>query len=77
MKITIIVPVYNTEKQLKKTLDSLVNQTYPHVEILIINDGSTDNSEKIIQQYQEQYSNIVYYSKENSGIADTRNFGIR
>lgn len=77
MKVTIIVPVYNTEKDLNKTLDSLVNQTYPNIEILIINDGSTDNSEKIIQQYQEKYKNIVYYAKSNTGVADTRNFGIR
>ncbi len=77
MKVSIIVPVYNTEKELNKTLNSLVEQKYSNTEILIINDGSTDNSEKIIQQYQKKYSNIIYYSKENTGVADTRNFGIR
>lgn len=77
MKVTIIVPVYNTEKQLKNTLESLIKQTYSSIEILIINDGSTDSSEKIIKQYKEKYNNIVYYNKKNTGVADTRNFGIR
>lgn len=76
MKVTIIVPVYNTEKELKSTLDSLINQTYSDIEILIINDGSTDNSEKIIYEYKEKTDKIVYIKKENTGIADTRNLGI-
>lgn len=76
MKVTIIVPVYNTEKELKSTLASLINQTYSDIEILIINDGSTDNSEKIIYEYKEKTDKIVYIKKENTGIADTRNLGI-
>lgn len=76
MKVTIVVPVYNTEKELRDTLDSLINQTYTDIEILIINDGSTDNSERIIYEYKEKTDKIAYIKKENTGIADTRNLGI-
>lgn len=76
-KVSIIVPVYNTEAKLKKCLESLVNQTIKNIEIIIINDGSTDNSESIIQEYKEKYDSLItYYSKENEGVAATRNFGI-
>lgn len=76
-KISIIVPVYNTETYLKKCLDSLINQKYENYEIIIINDGSTDNSEEIIKDYSKKYSKLVkYYKKDNTGIADTRNYGI-
>ena len=76
-KVSIIVPVYNTSNQLSKCLDSLVNQTVKDIEIIIINDGSTDNSEVIIKKYIEKYKDLItYYSKENEGIAATRNFGI-
>ena len=72
--LSVIVPVYNTEKYIKKCLDSLVNLR--DTEIVVINDGSTDGSEQIINEYASKYGNIVYYKKENTGIADTRNFGI-
>lgn len=76
-KVSIIVPVYNTSKQLRNCLDSLVNQTNKDIEIIIINDGSTDDSEEIIQEYVKKYENLItYYSKENEGIAKTRNLGI-
>ena len=76
-KVSIIVPVYNTSKHLRKCIDSLVNQTQKDIEIIIINDGSTDNSEAIIKEYMNKYSSIIkYYSKENEGVAKTRNFGI-
>ncbi len=74
-KVSIIVPVYNTEKQLGKCLESLKN--LKETEILIINDGSQDNSKRIIQEYQTKLENITYYEKENTGIADTRNFGMK
>ena len=76
-KISIIIPVYNTEKYLRKCFDSVINQSYKNIEMVIINDGSKDNSEKIINEYKDKYPEIVsYYSKENTGVADTRNFGI-
>lgn len=76
--ISIIVPVYNTEKYLKKCLDSLINQTYKDIEIIIVNDGSTDNSKDILKEYQEKYPNIIkYYEKENGGLSSARNYGIQ
>ena len=76
-KVSIIVPVYNTANKLEKCLESLVNQTMQDIEIVIVNDGSTDNSEKIIMEYQDKYPNIIkYYKKENTGVSDTRNYGL-
>ncbi len=73
--VSIIVPIYNTEEYLEKCIESLLNQTYRNIEIILINDGSTDNSEQIIKQYND--SRIVYISKENEGIGKTRNLGIQ
>ena len=76
-KLSIIVPVYNTEKHLKKCFDSIINQNNSEIEIVVINDGSTDNSETIIKEYTDKYKDIFkYYKKDNTGVADTRNFGI-
>ena len=77
MKISVIVPVYNVENYLEKCLNSLVNQTLEEIEILVINDGSTDDSQKIIDEFQEKFSQkIKAFSKENGGLSDARNFGI-
>lgn len=76
-KISVIVPVYNVENYLAKCLDSLVNQTHQNIEILVINDGSKDDSEKIIQEYAQKYpEKIRPFTKENGGLSDARNFGI-
>ena len=76
-KVSIIVPVYNVEKYLKKCLDSLINQTLKEIEIIIVNDGSTDNSELIIKIYTENYPDkIKVINKENGGLSDARNYGI-
>ena len=73
-KVSVIVPVYNTEKYLRRCLDSLVNQTLEDVEIVIINDGSKDSSPEIIQEYIERYpGKILYGTQENSGQAVARN----
>lgn len=73
-KVSVVVPVYNTEKYLNKCLDSLVKQTIGDIEIVIINDGSKDSSPNIIQEYIEQYPDkFVYRSQENSGQAVARN----
>lgn len=76
-KVSIIVPVYNVENYLRKCLDSLVGQTLQEVEILVINDGSKDNSQKIIEEYQSRYpEKIRAFQKENGGLSDARNFGL-
>lgn len=77
-KISVIVPVYNTEKYLKRCLDSIVNQTFKDIEILIVNDGSTDESEKIILEYKNRLpQKIKYLKKENGGLSSARNLGIQ
>ncbi len=73
--ISIVVPIYNTGKYLKKCIDSLLNQTKKEIEIILINDGSTDNSEDIVKEYNDE--RIVYFKNKNQGIGKTRNFGIR
>ena len=77
MKVSIIVPVYNVEKYLEKCLDSLVNQSFKNIEIIIVNDGSTDNSEKIINKYCQKYHNIKYLKKKNGGLSSARNYGLK
>lgn len=76
MKLSVIVPVYNVEKYLKKCLDSLVVQTLSDIEIIIVNDGSPDQSQVLIDEYVEKYDFVKGYSKENGGLSDARNFGI-
>ena len=75
-KITVIVPVYNVENYLEKCLDSLINQTYKNLEIIVINDGSTDNSGEICQEYAQKDNRIVYIEKENGGLSEARNVGL-
>jgi len=76
-KISVIVPVYNTEKYLKTCLDSIVNQTYQDLEIIIVNDGSTDNSQKIVDKYIKEYpSKVKCIIKENGGLSSARNCGL-
>ena len=77
-KVSIIVPVYNTEKYLNKCLSSLVNQTLDDIEILVVNDGSTDNSQNIIDEFCKKHPNkIISLVKENGGLSDARNYGLK
>jgi len=76
MKLSVIVPVYNVEKYLEKCLDSLVNQTLKDIEIIVVNDGTKDNSQKIIDKYAKKYKNIKSFIKENGGLSDARNYGM-
>lgn len=75
-KVSIIVPVYNVEKYLRKCIDSLINQTLNDIEIICINDGSTDKSLKILKEYKNKDSRIILLNQENSGQSVARNRGI-
>ena len=77
MKISVIIPVYNSSTYLRKCLDSVVNQTLKDIEIIVINDGSTDDSKNIIEEYLCKYKNIIFIDQENKGIGKTRNIGIK
>ncbi len=74
--ISIIVPIYNCEKYVKRCIDSIINQTYKELEIILIDDGSTDNSLDVINEYRKSDSRIKVFSHPNSGVSYTRNFGI-
>lgn len=74
--VSIVIPVYNAEKYLVKCLDSIINQTLKNTEIIIIDDGSTDGSSAICKEYADRDSRIIYYKKENEGLAAARQDGI-
>ena len=76
MKVSIIVPVYNTAKYLEKCLQSLVDQTMEDLEIILVNDGSTDDSQKIIDAFAAKTPKMKAFEKTNGGLSDARNFGI-
>lgn len=77
-KVSIILPVYNVEKYLEKCLDSLVNQTFKDIEIIIINDGSTDNCKNIIDKYATKYNNLIkVITQKNQGLGAARNIGLK
>lgn len=77
IKVSIIVPVYNVELYLEKCLLSLVHQTLQEIEIIVVNDGSKDNSQEVIEKFQQEYPTKIFgFSKENGGLSDARNFGI-
>ena len=76
-KISVIIPVYNTEKYIEKCLESLAKQTMQDFEVIIVNDGSTDNSKKVIKDYMKNSNlDIRYLEKENGGLASARNYGV-
>lgn len=75
--ISIIVPVYNVEKYLKRCVESLVKQSYKNVEILLVDDGSTDSSGLICDELANKYNNVKVFHKKNGGLSDARNFGIK
>lgn len=75
--VSIIIPVYNAEKTLEKTLNSLINQTYKNLEIILVNDGSTDNSREICENYQKKNVHIKLINKENEGPGKARETGLK
>ncbi|MBR5794559.1 MAG: glycosyltransferase, partial [Erysipelotrichaceae bacterium] len=77
IKLSFIIPVYNVEKYLCECIDSIVNQIKSECEIILINDGSTDSSGKICDEYDKKYSFVKTFHKENTGVADSRNFGLK
>ena len=75
MKFSILIPAYNVEKYIDECLKSLMNQTYNNFEVIIVNDGSTDNTEQIIKKYLDD-KRFRYFKKHNTGQADTRNYAV-
>ena len=76
MFISIVVPVYNVADYLHYAIDSLMKQTYQNFEVILVNDGSTDNSPVLCEDYANRYENIHVFHKENGGLSDARNFGV-
>ena len=75
-KVSVIVPIYNGEKYLRTCLDSLANQTLKGTQVIMVNDGSIDNSENVCLEDTEKYLNFQYHYKENGGSASARNVGL-
>ena len=76
MKVSIIVPIYNTAPWLDRCIESLVSQTYQNIEIILVNDGSTDNSRQVCQHWRNSDSRIIYIQQENAGLSAARNTGL-
>ena len=76
-KISVIVPVYNAQETIEKCINSILLQTYTNLEVIIVNDGSQDNSNEICEKIASTDKRIRYYSKNNTGVSDTRNFGLK
>ena len=77
MKVSVIIPVYNVEKYFRRCLDSVVNQTYKDIEVILVNDGSPDNSKEICEEYVAKYSNIQLINQKNAGLGAARNTGLQ
>ena len=76
-EFSIVVPIYNVEGYLKKCLDSILNQTFVDYEIILVNDGSTDQSLSIIEEYMSKYPDIKLINQENKGLSEARNSGLK
>ena len=76
-KISVIVPVYNVEAYLERSLNSLKNQTFKDLEFIIVDDGSTDGSAKIIKEFVKSDKRFSYHKKKNGGLSDARNYGMK
>lgn len=74
--VSVIMPIYNVEKYLERSILSVIKQTYKNMEIILVNDGSTDNSLKICEKYKEKDSRILVINKENGGLSSARNAGL-
>ena len=76
MFISVVVPVYNVSDYLHFAMDSLIKQTYQNFEVILVNDGSTDNSPQLCEEYAKRYENVSVFHKENGGLSDARNLGV-
>jgi glycosyltransferase involved in cell wall biosynthesis len=76
-EVSLIIPAYNSKDYIARSIDSALASDFANLEIVIINDGSTDDTQKIIEWYDKNYENVVSIQKENGGVADTRNVGIK
>lgn len=74
--ISVIIPAFNAEKFIKRTVESVINQTYTNIEVIIVDDGSTDKTKEICQELEKEDRRIKLFSKENEGVSEARNFGI-
>lgn len=74
--VSVIVPIYNSDVYLNRCIDSILNQTYRDIEVILVDDGSTDNSAKICDDYQKNYSRVRAFHKSNGGAASARNYGV-
>ena len=77
IKISVIVPVYNVESYLRQSLESIINQTYKNLEIICVNDGSTDKSPMILKEYEKKDKRIIVINQNNKGLAGTKNVGMK
>lgn len=75
--VSIVIPAYNVERTVRETLESVVNQSYKGLEVIIVDDGSTDNTFNIITEFAKDYSNIQVFKKYNEGLPATRNYGFQ
>ncbi|MEG1835103.1 MAG: glycosyltransferase family 2 protein [Oscillospiraceae bacterium] len=75
-KVSIILPIYNIDKYLARCLNSIINQTYSNIEIILVNDGSTDNSAEICKEYKTKDERILFFDNTNKGCSYSRNFGL-
>lgn len=76
-RVSVVVPIYNTEKYLSACINSIIHQTYPNIEVILVDDGSTDNSLKTSKKFASQNNNIVVVSKKNGGASSARNDGLQ
>ena len=76
-KVSIVVPIYNVEKYIRRSIESLQNQTLKEIEIILVNDGSPDNCLSICKEYAEHDDRIIIIDKPNGGISSARNAGVK
>ena len=74
--VSVIIPVYNTERYIARAVQSVLEQSYTAIEVILVNDGSTDASEEVCKEFEQRYSRVNYFSQMNKGVASARNLGI-